>query len=161
MTSRPRTRISGFFFSLLALCVALSPRSAFAWDDEGHRIIALVADQFLVEAAFREKITAMLAADPDNLAAHDIASAATWADWYRDSDHNGAASITSKRGVGTSSTSSLMTRTLTQLAMGTRRYRPARLPRIAQPKNASSIRSSNSRQNSPIPELISRNGLSR
>jgi hypothetical protein len=32
----------------------------------------------------------VLAADPDDLSAHDIASAATWADQYRDSDRNGA-----------------------------------------------------------------------
>jgi hypothetical protein len=32
----------------------------------------------------------MLAADPDNLTAHDIASEATWADRYRDSDRNGS-----------------------------------------------------------------------
>jgi S1/P1 Nuclease len=64
-------------------------QSAFAWGDEGHEIIALVADRFL-DPAVREKIAAMLAADPDNLTAHDIASAATWADRYRDSDRNGS-----------------------------------------------------------------------
>jgi len=32
----------------------------------------------------------MLAADPDNLTAHDIAAGATWADRYRDSDRNGS-----------------------------------------------------------------------
>ena len=52
--------------------------------DEGHEIIALVADRFL-DPAVREKIAAMIAADTDNLTAHDIASEATWADRYRDS----------------------------------------------------------------------------
>jgi hypothetical protein len=61
---------------------------AFAWGAEGHRIIALVAERFLAPAV-RTKITAMLATDPDDLAAHDIASEATWADRYRDSDRNG------------------------------------------------------------------------
>src|SRR5580765_5110154 len=88
-----RRRISGGRFGVIALVlvtasVALSPRSALAWGDEGHRIVALVADQFL-ETAIREKIAAMLAADADTLTAHDIASAATWADRHRDSDRNG------------------------------------------------------------------------
>jgi hypothetical protein len=81
-------------FGVLALalvaCSALMPRSALAWGDEGHRIVALVADRFL-ETAVRTTIGVMLAADADvdTLTAHDIASAATWADRYRDSDRNG------------------------------------------------------------------------
>jgi hypothetical protein len=73
-TSRRRTRsfVDAFTFSLY----------------EGHEIIALVADRFL-ETAVRAKIAAMLDAHPDNLTAHEIASAATWADRYRDSDRNG------------------------------------------------------------------------
>ena len=90
MTSQRRTRrfACAFTVALLALCVALTPQSALAWGDEGHRIIARVADRFL-DPAVREKIAAMLAADPDNLTARDIASEATWADRYRDSDRNG------------------------------------------------------------------------
>jgi hypothetical protein len=37
-----------------------------AWADEGHQIVALVADRFL-EPAVRAKIATMLAADSDNL----------------------------------------------------------------------------------------------
>ena len=81
-------RLCKFTFALLVLCVALHPRPAAAWGDEGHEIIALVAERFL-ETAVRAKITAMLAADTDNLTAHDIASEATWADRYRDSDRAG------------------------------------------------------------------------
>jgi len=77
-----------FALALLACFLALHPRPALAWGDEGHEIIALVAERFL-DPAVREKIAAMLAADPDNLTAHDIASEATWADRYRDSDHSG------------------------------------------------------------------------
>ena len=69
--------------------LAFGPRPAAAWGDEGHEIIALVADRFL-ETAVRTKITAMLAADADTLTAHDIISEATWADRYRDSDRNGS-----------------------------------------------------------------------
>jgi S1/P1 Nuclease len=75
--------------AFVACFLALHPRPALAWGDEGHEIIALVAERFL-DPAVREKIAAMLAADPDNLTAHDIASEATWADRYRDSDRNGS-----------------------------------------------------------------------
>lgn len=78
-------------YCLLALAVVmtLSPRAALAWGDEGHEIVALIADRFL-EPAMREKVNAMLAADTDSLTGHDIASEATWADRYRDSDRNGS-----------------------------------------------------------------------
>jgi hypothetical protein len=78
-----------FTFAFLACFVALGPRPAAAWGDEGHEIIALLAERFL-DPAVRAKIAAILAADPDKLTAHDIASAATWADRYRDSDRNGS-----------------------------------------------------------------------
>ncbi len=65
------------------------PAQAAAWGHEGHEIIALVAEQYL-EPATRAEVLEMLSADHDNLAAHDIASEATWADRYRDSDRNGS-----------------------------------------------------------------------
>jgi hypothetical protein len=78
-------------YCLLALAIftALSPRVAFAWGEEGHEIVALIADQYLNPAA-REKVNAMLQADTDSLTAHDIANEANWADRYRDSDRNGS-----------------------------------------------------------------------
>jgi hypothetical protein len=63
----------------------MTPCSAFAWGDDGHKTIALIAERYL-EPAVKAKIGAMLAADPDDLTPHDIASAATWADKYRDSN---------------------------------------------------------------------------
>jgi hypothetical protein len=75
--------------ALVACSLSLTPRPAAAWGDEGHEIIAPVAERFL-DPAVREKIAAMLAADPDNLTAHDIASEANWADRYRDPDRNGS-----------------------------------------------------------------------
>src|SRR6516165_7852464 len=42
------------------------------------------------EPATRAEVGAMLTADPDTLTAHDIASGATWADRYRDSDRGGS-----------------------------------------------------------------------
>ena len=69
------------FFALIALlCAAGSaPRGAMAWDETGHRIIAQIADHYLLPPA-REKVAAILAADSDKSTAPDIASAATWAD---------------------------------------------------------------------------------
>jgi hypothetical protein len=63
-------------FVFVACSLAFGPRPALAWGDEGHEIIALVAERFL-EPAVREKIVAMIAADADNLTAHDIFSEAT------------------------------------------------------------------------------------
>jgi hypothetical protein len=62
--------------------------AALAWGDDGHQVIALVARSYLTPAA-REKVDALLAADPDPLTAHNIAAAATWADKLRDFDRNG------------------------------------------------------------------------
>jgi len=73
----------------LAIILGLLPRSALAWGDEGHKIVALVAEQIL-DLAVREEIDAMLAADADTLTAHDIAHESNWADRYRDSDRNGS-----------------------------------------------------------------------
>jgi mono/diheme cytochrome c family protein len=70
----------------LSLCVISgAPGSALAWDDQGHEIVALIAEHYLSPAA-RDKVRALLQADTDNLTRHDIASAATWADKYQDSD---------------------------------------------------------------------------
>jgi hypothetical protein len=71
---------------LLAVPVT-SPRPAFAWGDEGHKVIALIAEHHL-DPAVRAKVATLLAADTDPLTAHDIASEATWADKYRDSDRS-------------------------------------------------------------------------
>jgi hypothetical protein len=58
-------------FAFVACSVAFGPRPALAWGDEGHEIIALAAERFL-DPAVREKIGAMLAADFDDLTAHDL-----------------------------------------------------------------------------------------
>src|SRR5215831_17065572 len=71
-------------FSVLLIIIA--PHRAFSWGDDGHKTVALIAQQYL-EPAVKTKITAMLDLDADNLAPHDFASAATWADKYRDSNN--------------------------------------------------------------------------
>jgi hypothetical protein len=69
---------------LIAGALAL-PGKAFAWDEEGHKIVALIADHYL-DPAVKQKVDAMLAADTDTLTKHDIASEAVWADTHRDLD---------------------------------------------------------------------------
>jgi mono/diheme cytochrome c family protein len=74
-----------FLKVFLILCAVSLSGTAFAWNDEGHQIVALIADHYL-SAATKQAVQSMLTADPDTLTAHDIASAATWADKYEKSD---------------------------------------------------------------------------
>jgi hypothetical protein len=76
----------------LALALAANvaqPRTALAWGDDGHKVVALIAQSFL-EPDARKRVNALLAADTDSLTPHDIAGAATWADKFRDSNIGGA-----------------------------------------------------------------------
>ena len=76
------------FSACVLLAVATTaPYSAFAWGDEGHKIIALIAEHYLDPSA-RAKMAMLLSADTDTLTGHYIASEATWADKYRDSDRD-------------------------------------------------------------------------
>ena len=74
------------FVLLLAASLPFAGR-AHAWGDEGHEIVALIAQNFLAPMAKR-KLTLLLQADHDTLTAPDIASRATWADRFRDSDRH-------------------------------------------------------------------------
>jgi hypothetical protein len=75
---------------VLALTANIAqPRTALAWGDDGHRVVALIAQSFL-QADVRKRVNALLAADTDDLTAHDIASAATWADKFRDANFEGS-----------------------------------------------------------------------
>jgi hypothetical protein len=69
----------------IAAGVGLHAPSALAWGEEGHRVIALIAEHYLQPAA-KQKVDAMLAADTDTLTKHDIASEALWAETYRNFD---------------------------------------------------------------------------
>ena len=71
----------GFAFAV----AVLPPRSAYG--DEGHEITALIAWKHL-DPGVQATVKQMLAADPDDLTAPEVASAATWADKFRDSDRN-------------------------------------------------------------------------
>jgi hypothetical protein len=84
--------------AILALALALNfaqPRTASAWGDEGHEVVALIAQSFL-DSDVRRRVTALLAADTGSLTAHDIAAAATWADKFRDANINGSRQKTSQ-----------------------------------------------------------------
>ncbi len=73
--------------TVIVLALALNPMfscRAMAWGDEGHEIIALIAQAHLAPPV-RRKVNALLAADTDPLTAHNIADAATWADKLRNS----------------------------------------------------------------------------
>jgi hypothetical protein len=68
--------------------MAACPAAGLAWGDEGHEIIARIADRYL-EPPVRAKVAAMLAADATSLTRDTgMAAEATWADKFRDSDRN-------------------------------------------------------------------------
>ena len=68
---------------LIALSIVVTvTQHAFAWGDDGHKVVALIAEHYLAPDV-RNTVAALLAQDADPLTAHDIASEATWADKYR------------------------------------------------------------------------------
>lgn len=72
-----------------ALALGAAP-AAHAWGDEGHRVVSLVAQHYL-SARTQARVQALLAQDRSALTDdRSMASEATWADHYRDSDRNGA-----------------------------------------------------------------------
>lgn len=73
--------------ALLLICIACLPRAANAWADEGHEVIALIADHYL-QPRVRRAVADILNDDDSHLTATDIASESTWADKYRDSDRD-------------------------------------------------------------------------
>ncbi len=77
------------FTACIAFVLLVWSGPVWAWGDDGHEVIALIA-QSRLDAVVRTKIDALLAADPDTLTAPTLAAAATWADKFRDSNRNGA-----------------------------------------------------------------------
>jgi hypothetical protein len=72
---------------LMSLALGALPcAEARAWGDEGHEIVGLIAAHYL-DPDVRDRVNALLATDASGLTAdHGIASEASWADRYRDSD---------------------------------------------------------------------------
>jgi hypothetical protein len=69
-------------FGIAVLCPA---HWLFAWGDEGHKIVGVIAYSRL-SPTVKRKVDALLAADHDELTAPDFVSRTTWADKYRESD---------------------------------------------------------------------------
>jgi hypothetical protein len=66
-----------------ALCCLCLPCSAHAWGDEGHEIVALIADHYLTTGV-RARVYRLLGDDKSGLTAdRGIAAESTWADRYR------------------------------------------------------------------------------
>jgi hypothetical protein len=76
-------------YVLLACCMLLRGGNCFAWGDDGHEVVALIAEHYLTPAT-RQRVAATLTDTSGPLPTPDIESASTWADRYRDSDRNGA-----------------------------------------------------------------------
>jgi hypothetical protein len=78
--------LAGLTASLALVAAAAYAPQAQAWGDEGHRIVALIAESYLMPSV-RARVQELLATDESGLVADtSIESEATWADRYRDSD---------------------------------------------------------------------------
>jgi hypothetical protein len=75
---------------MLVLCVIICwPQGAWAWGDEGHAIIALIAEHYL-EPRVLGQVRLLLGTDSSGLVADKtMAGESVWADRYRDSDRDG------------------------------------------------------------------------
>lgn len=73
-------------FATALAVLALAPGPAAAWGNEGHKVVAAIAQGYLTPAV-RAKVEALLATDTSNLTPHDMLSEATWADAWRSAGH--------------------------------------------------------------------------
>jgi hypothetical protein len=92
-----RFRLCCAIFCLVPAVTLSRPAESWAWAGEGHRIIALVADQLLQtqDPAVQKKIAGILATDKSNdWTKTDIASEATWADALIEKSPEGRAATT-------------------------------------------------------------------
>ena len=73
---------------MLLWALVCRPVSAWAWGDEGHAIIALIAEHYL-QPPVRAQVDTLLIGDHSGLSADtSIAGEASWADRYRDADRD-------------------------------------------------------------------------
>lgn len=71
--------------------MTLWPPSVYAWGDEGHQIVALIAQHYL-DPEVQLRVQRLLATDASGLVPDSsMATEATWADRYRDSDRDAGA----------------------------------------------------------------------
>jgi len=71
----------------ITILITALPATLFAWGDDGHEIIGVIAYSRLAPAAKR-RVDQLLKDDKDPLTAGDFVSRTTWADKFRDSDRN-------------------------------------------------------------------------
>ena len=114
---------------------------------QSHR---LIAEHYLDPAGRSKGDTARWRHDTHPLTAHDIASEATWADKYRDSDRDTTKIPTRGRGDGTLWTSNSRSPISPQPVSAIRRFLLVSRLRKVRRKPASSTRSINSRPSSAI-----------
>ncbi|PRC90921.1 S1/P1 nuclease [Solimicrobium silvestre] len=84
-----RKKVGGLLATLLYLLACVAPQSAYAWGDDGHQAVALIAWTYL-SPDVRTKILDLLKKDNESLAMRNgqntsdsFATQATWADYYR------------------------------------------------------------------------------
>ena len=140
------------------LIVGLLPQHAQAWGDQGHRIIALIADRYLDPVA-RTQLGAMLGGDTDSLTPHDIASESMWADKYRDSDRSGIGERYRRTRQWHFVDIELDSPNLDQACHTIRDCHPGFWHHTARRMLASLIRSTNSRPSLPTPKPLPKSGL--
>jgi len=80
-TNRKKKAAIGISAAFMAGVVLPSP--AFAWGNEGHQIVALIAQTMLTQRT-TDAVQEILAEDKDGSTGSDFASRATWADEYRE-----------------------------------------------------------------------------
>ena len=68
-----------------AVLLCLSSRPVWAWGDEGHEVIGLIAEYYL-KPTVHARVLELLRQDDTGLVERDMAHESTWADKYRDSD---------------------------------------------------------------------------
>jgi nuclease S1 len=82
-----RSSVRHGLLAFILISSLLPTQQLFAWGDQGHEIIAVIAYARLTPAV-KNKVDALLAADRDTLTAADFVSRSTWADKFRDSDRS-------------------------------------------------------------------------
>jgi hypothetical protein len=111
-------------FACVLLAAVTMAHPAFAWDDAGHKIIALIAKHYL-DPAVRARLATLLVTDTDALTDHDIASEATWADSIGTATARRPRSATKRPGSGTLSISNSRILICTRPVLATYRSLPA------------------------------------
>lgn len=72
-----------------ACAMLLTGGPVWAWGDEGHEVIGLIAEHYLAPAV-HARVLELLSQDDTGLVERDMAHESTWADKYRASDRDGA-----------------------------------------------------------------------